>query len=118
MFNKNYFICQQCGKRVDFKAFGTLNRNHCNFCLWSRHVDEKIGDRKSKCKGLMEPVDLAFKKDGELMIVHKCDLCRKISTNRIAGDDSVREIIKIAEKSKTLNKKNKIDLNVLLFGKV
>ena len=28
---------------------GTKNRNHCNLCLWSKHVDEAKGDRRADC---------------------------------------------------------------------
>jgi len=40
----------------------------------------------------MKPIGLRFKYDGELMIVHWCLSCGKISNNRIAGDD-IPEVI-------------------------
>ena len=48
------FICGHCGKKVE--PLGFTSRNHCPFCLWSRHLDELPGDRASECGGLMEPV--------------------------------------------------------------
>jgi len=87
---------------------GTLNRNHCNLCLWSKHVDEKKGDRRAICQAGMKPIGLIFKhegysKQGEIMLIHLCSLCQKISINRIAGDDSTDEILEIFEQSKNLN---------------
>jgi len=36
----------------------------------------------------MKPIGLTYKQDGELMIIHLCLGCGKISANRIAGDDT------------------------------
>ena len=102
----DFFVCKNCGRFVEDKPLGTKNRNHCPFCLWSQHLDEKIpGDRKSSCQGKMEPIAVCFKKSkfdkykgkerGELMIVHRCLLCNRVSWNRIAGDDDPQEIWKI-----------------------
>jgi hypothetical protein len=41
----------------------------------------------------MEPIGLRFKHDGELMIVHRCLSCGKISVNRIAGDDTAHIVL-------------------------
>lgn len=55
----------------------------------------------------MQPIALAFKDyevnpftnrgNGELMIVHQCVNCGKISPNRIAGDDNEYQILSILE---------------------
>jgi hypothetical protein len=42
------FTCKHCGAFVSALsvASGVINRNHCPFCLYSRHVDLfKAGDR-------------------------------------------------------------------------
>ncbi|MCL5410632.1 MAG: RNHCP domain-containing protein, partial [Patescibacteria group bacterium] len=93
---------------------GIKNRNHCPFCLWSKHVDEVPGDRNSSCQGKMEPLALTFKTEGvdkygqknqgELMLVHQCLVCNKFSINRIAGDDDNEKILEIFTKSKSLDK--------------
>ncbi len=36
----------------------------------------------------MQPAGLTFKSNGELMLVHSCPGCGKLSCNRIAGDDN------------------------------
>lgn len=82
-----YFICENCDKKVLFDAPGTRNRNHCPFCLFSKHIDNAIGDRSASCGGLMQPVGKIYKPDGEEVLVHKCRKCGKIRKNRIAGDD-------------------------------
>lgn len=104
------FKCVNCYKQISFsKNIGTANRNHCPFCLWSLHVDLKIpGDRKSNCHGLMKPTALAFKKDSEIMLVHECQKCGKVSINRIAGDDDPNEILKIEDST---------EIRTTLFGK-
>jgi hypothetical protein len=109
------FKCSHCRQWVLLSEFmGTEHRNHCPFCLWSKHVDlEKSGDRKSDCQGGMKPIGLTFKqegtdkwgkvKQGELMLVHLCQKCDKISINRIAADDDPQEILRVWEVSKHLS---------------
>lgn len=120
------FKCKNCGKDVETEGYvGTKNRNHCPYCLYSVHLDRDIpGDRKERCKGLMKPIGITFKslkKDkygkeriGEIMIVHKCSQCGVISNNRIAGDDSVEEILKIAKA--TLDAKELKEVQRQLLG--
>jgi hypothetical protein len=75
------------------------------------------GDRKSTCKAMMEPIGLTFKKikadkfhpeeKGELMLVHRCVACGKISINRLAADDLPETILAIFEKSWGLGKETR-----------
>lgn len=97
--NGQGFECDNCHKPVVINEFiGTNNRNHCPACLWSKHVDGKVaGDRAASCHGGMKPVGLTVKqvgkdkygkpRQGELMLIHICTKCGKISINRLAGDD-------------------------------
>jgi uncharacterized Zn finger protein len=62
----------------------------------------------SGCGARMEPIGLTFKKDGELMIVHQCLNCGKISPNRIAGDDNTYIICSLLDKSTDSKVKNLI----------
>jgi len=113
------FKCLNCGKDVKEGGFiGTKNRNHCPYCLWSLHLDQEIsGDRKALCKRKMEPIGLTFKKEGvdkygkekegEIMIIHKCTKCGKVSINRIAGDDHEKEIFNLFKKTININKELK-----------
>ena len=99
------FVCQHCKQFVVINALiGTANRNHCNMCLWSRHVDEAKGDRRATCLAGMKPIGLTFKHDGygrqgEIMLIHLCSSCAKISINRIARDDDEQRLLAIFEQS-------------------
>jgi hypothetical protein len=118
------FKCINCHKWVPVNVhMGTLNRNHCPSCLWSKHVDlTRAGDRLSSCEAGMEPVALTLKKSGmdsygneqkgEIMIVHECPKCHKISINRIAADDNSEEIIKLFNVTLNIDEdlKNKLSL--------
>lgn len=102
------FKCENCGKLVKVQAVGTKHRNHCLFCLWSKHLDDKVpGDRASTCLGLLKPIGLTFKKEadskGELMIVHQCVKCGAVEKNRIAGDDDEKILLSVFENGKKLN---------------
>ena len=94
----DFFICIQCGMNVSLKAFGTKERNHCPFCLWSIHIDLRPGDRKCFCKGGMAPISVWIKDDGEWSIIHRCTICGMLKTNRIAGDDNEEELINLVKK--------------------
>jgi len=62
----------------------------------------------------MKPIGLTTKRDGEIMIVHQCETCGKISNNRIAGDDNTDEILRLARSSKEVSVE---EVNIQLFGK-
>ncbi len=124
------FKCLNCKKDISFsELIGTKNRNHCPFCLYSQHVDLDVsGDRMSDCKGKMMPIGITLKhegvdkygkkREGEIMLIHECLDCRKISINRIAGDDSTDEILEVFVNSKNLpldKKKQLEDSNIKLL---
>lgn len=80
------FVCGHCGKDVTPLGQGTY-RNHCPFCLWSRHVDDLgPGDRASLCGQMMEPVGIDTRK-GDWVIRHRCAGCGKEIVNKFAPDD-------------------------------
>ena len=82
------FLCTHCDRAIPGTAPGTVHRNHCPHCLWSLHVDLATGDRRSACRGPMEPIAIGIRPDGEWSILHRCQRCGLIRTNRIAGDDN------------------------------
>ncbi len=90
------FVCSHCRRPVDPEAYGTRHRNHCPHCLWSRHVDLEVGDRRAACGGGMEPIAVWVRRDGEWAIVHRCRTCGAIRTNRIAGDDDEWALMSLA----------------------
>lgn len=105
------FRCLHCRQiiSVDPGYSRVQNRNHCPYCLWSRHVDlTTAGDRLSACKAQMEPIGLTLKLSkrrygradgGELMLIHRCVECGKLSINRIAADDFAETLFEVYEGS-------------------
>lgn len=86
------FICEICGKNVD-KLIYTA-RDHCKYCLCSKHLDNNPGDRASLCKGVLRPIDVEKSKD-TYKIIYKCDKCGIIKKNKIADDDNFEKILEI-----------------------
>lgn len=125
------FKCRQCGSYVnaDRTLSGVNNRNHCPFCLWSRHVDLNTpGDRRAQCKSRMQPLGLTVKhtlkrygmgKGGELMLIHRCTGCGKYSINRIAADDDPQAVYQLFRCSFDLGEDTASQLNeqgIFLLG--
>jgi hypothetical protein len=44
----------------------------------------------------MEPIAISVRKGGEWVLVHRCNGCGELSTNRAAGDDSPLLLMQIA----------------------
>lgn len=82
------FTCGHCKRFVGALPSGGHHRNHCPYCLYSRHVDAlKSGDRLSGCGGLMAPIGAFQRPNGEHVIVHHCERCGFERFNRIQADD-------------------------------
>ena len=100
--NDSGSICAACGKEV--LPLGYTSRNHCPFCLWSRHLDENPGDRASECMALMEPVSAVPDAKKGYIIIHKCTKCGAIRRNKAAHEakiqpDNMAKIIKLTAKT-------------------
>ena len=81
------FVCENCNKSVSLHPDGSA-RNHCPFCLYSKHVDADFpGDRAATCHALMKPIDIDHKKNKGNMIRHQCTMCKKEILNKVAPDD-------------------------------
>ena len=104
------FRCLHCRQviSVDLTRSRVHNRNHCPYCLYSRHLDlYEAGDRLAACKEKMQPVALTIKKTrkkygsgkGEIMLIHQCVDCGTLSINRIAADDDAATILDIFRSS-------------------
>ena len=89
MMDEN-FICENCGKEV--KKANYTARDHCPYCLYSKHVDINPGDRANPCKGLLKPIGIEKFKD-TYKILYKCTKCNKEHKNIMANDDDMNEII-------------------------
>ena len=86
------FICENCHKEVDI--LGYTSRDHCPYCLYSKHVDINPGDRLEQCHGLLKPIGIEkFKNTYKL--IYRCEKCHKIRKNIIANDDNFDLILDI-----------------------
>ena len=90
------FICENCGKNVDKLVYTT--RDHCPYCLYSKHVDINPGDRENSCKGLLRPITVEKFKD-TYKIVYKCEKCNMIHKNIMATDDDMDLIIELSKET-------------------
>ncbi len=90
------FTCRACGRLVTPGGAGTDHRNHCPYCLSSMHVDNEPGDRESECHGTMRAVAVWVRKGGEWAIIHRCETCGKMDSNRIAADDNPMHLMALA----------------------
>ncbi len=95
------FICVHCGRNVSALTNGSY-RNHCPFCLYSFHVDELMGDRKSNCFGQMKPIEIKYNSKKGYQIVHICSKCGVRRVNKIAENtdmpDDFEAILKLFNK--------------------
>lgn len=92
------FRCRHCKAMVGPVLYGSKHRNHCPYCLYSRHVDGRVpGDRANTCGGSMAPVGAFVRRNGEHAIVHRCLTCRFERHNRIAADDDFDLVLSLPE---------------------
>ncbi len=92
--NDESFICEHCGKKVN--PLGYTSRDHCPYCLYSKHVDINPGDRENPCKGLLKPIEIENFKD-TYKIIYQCETCKEKHKNIIAKDDDMNKIIEISK---------------------
>jgi len=90
------FVCKVCGRLVTPGGAGSQHRNHCPTCLHSQHLDLEPGDRAADCGGVMEPIAVWVRKNGEWALVHRCKICGALSSNRVAADDNPIKLLSLA----------------------
>ena len=93
MIDEN-FICDVCKKNVN--KLGYTARDHCPYCLSSKHVDIFPGDRENKCKGILIPIGIEKFKD-TYKIIYKCEKCGSLHKNIMAKDDNFDKIIELSK---------------------
>ncbi len=91
-----WFHCVRCSRPIVPQAIGTEHRNHCNWCLWSKHLDDVPGDRAADCGGAMEPIAVWVRRGSDWAIIHQCRKCGELHSNRIAGDDNEIALVSLA----------------------
>ena len=87
------FVCENCGKTVP--KLGYSCRNHCPYCLHSKHLDINPGDRAEDCHGILKPIGVEINSKKGYMIIFKCQKCGERRKNKAAKDDDMNLIIKL-----------------------
>lgn len=87
------FICENCGKKVE--KLGYTSRDHCPYCLHSKHVDCFPGDRSETCHGILKPIKVEIDSKKGYVIVYKCKKCYNIKRNKAAEDDNTDLLIQL-----------------------
>ena len=93
MIDEN-FTCEVCGKEVS--KLNYTARDHCPFCLCSKHVDINPGDRLETCHGTLEPIGLETNSKKGYVIIFRCKKCGAIRKNKVAEDDNMDLVIKLS----------------------
>lgn len=88
------FVCEHCEKKIT--KLNYTARDHCNYCLYSKHVDILPGDRKNNCHGLLKPISIE-KFNDTYKIVYECCKCKQKHKNIMALDDNYDEIINLSQ---------------------
>lgn len=96
MINEN-FICENCKKEVKKSEYTA--RDHCPYCLFSKHLDINPGDRANNCHGLMEPIGIEKFKN-TFKINYRCLKCGQLHKNIMLNDDNMEEIIRLSVQEK------------------
>ena len=91
------FVCEHCHKEVE--KLNYTARDHCPFCLYSKHVDQNPGDRMNECQGLLKPIGIEKFKD-TYKIIYQCEKCKKYHKNVMAKDDNMDLIIELSKVDK------------------
>lgn len=88
------FICENCNNKVERLEYSA--RDHCNHCLYSKHVDILPGDRQNNCQGLLKPIGIEKYRD-TYKIVYQCQKCKELHRNIMANDDNMELIIELSK---------------------
>ncbi len=89
------FVCENCNKEVSKLEYTA--RDHCPFCLYSKHVDINPGDRLNNCRGMLKPIGIEKFKN-TFKIIYKCEKCNEFHKNIAANDDNMDIIIEISKR--------------------
>ncbi len=91
--NDSGFLCENCGRQVPPLSYSS--RNHCPYCLCSKHVDINPGDRQCVCGGIMKPIAVTTSAKKGFIITHRCQKCGAEKNNRSQADDDTDLLIKL-----------------------
>lgn len=88
------FECENCHKQVP--KLNYTARDHCPYCLYSKHLDINPGDRRNNCHGLLKPINIEKYKN-TYKIIYKCLKCNQLHKNIMALDDDFNKIIELSK---------------------
>ena len=118
------FKCKHCRRFIGSLPSGGHHRNHCPFCLYSLHVDDRrTGDRQSICKSRMQAIGSFQRRNGEYVLVHRCLGCGFERFNRIAADDDFELVLALptlppransGKKVPVWEEQQQVDLDIIL----
>ena len=97
---KENFSCENCSH----VNTGDGYTNHCQKCLYSKHVDIFPGDRKEECGGIM-PVTHVEKKGDKYILTHTCDTCGQTSGDHFRPQDNFETLISYVVKGNKAQEK-------------
>jgi hypothetical protein len=101
IYRNEEFVCENCGELN--KPNRPEIRNHCRYCLHSKHVDRDVpGDRLSECKGLLRPIDVDYHKKKGWVLVFECVKCGSESRNMVVSDDNMDLVADISSRARLL----------------
>ncbi len=81
------FKCEHCGADVPPASSGC--RNHCPYCLTSKHVDVNPGDRANPCKGLLKATSYELDAKKGIVLIFTCSKCGARTRNKSNHEDPV-----------------------------
>ncbi len=67
----------------------------------------------------MEPIGVWVRKNGEWAIIHRCKICGKISSNRVAADDNPMKLMALALRpfgSQTISQNDIKNMTITMEG--
>ncbi len=90
------FVCENCNREIE--KLNYTARDHCPYCLYSKHVDIFPGDRENSCHGLLKPIGVEKFKD-TYKIIYRCEKCHEMHKNIMARDDDMDVIIELSKQN-------------------
>ena len=100
--------CGNCGQEFSLSVPKGTHRDHCPYCLYSVHIDNKPGDRNAWCgsgthddwtPSKLVPIKTITAKNGNFSIVYQCEKCNAKKVNKAAADDNSEELSKLPHES-------------------
>lgn len=85
------FVCEHC----QHQNIGNGFTDHCERCLWSKHVDVDPGDRTESCGGGMEPIGVKLE-NRVWRIKNKCNVCGFERWAPVLPNDDFEKVLDIA----------------------